>query len=135
MTARKNTRSRNSRKQRANRQQRTLSPPRHARPEIDSLIVRSVQRWALVAVALIIAFDLAILRSYPFPNALGSGRAVFYTLLGAATVLISVVVTFLGYRLASMQVVRRRRTLFIIFLPATAIIASAFSFMLLAAPR
>jgi hypothetical protein len=97
--------------------------------------VRSVQRWALVAVALIVIFDLAILRSYPFPDALGWGRAVFYTILGAATVILSAIVTFLGYRFVSMRVTRRPRTLFIIFLPAATIISSAFVIMLLAAPR
>jgi hypothetical protein len=135
MTSHRQRKGRKSAKRTRARQVSTRSQPSHARPEVDALIVQSVQRWALITVGLIVLFNLAILRSYPFPDALGWGRAVFYTVLGASTVIATLVVTFLGYRLMSMHVVRRPRTLFVIFLPTATIIASAFVILLLAAPR
>jgi hypothetical protein len=111
-----------------------MSEPSHDQRTIDRLLVRSIARWAAVLAVLIAAFDLAILRGYPFPGGAELLRGVFYTLFGLVVLLGTLFVTFLGYRIATMHIARDRKTLYLIFLPAMFAIGSVVGFLYLAAP-
>jgi hypothetical protein len=89
----------------------------------------------MIVVLLIVVFDVAVLASYPFPDQIDALRTPFYVILGIAILIAATFITFLGYRIASMRVVRESRPLFVIFLPAVALIGSGIGFLLLAAPR
>lgn len=97
----------------------------------DEQFVRGIGRWALVTTVLIIAFDIAVLRNYPFPDLLASLRAPFYTVLAIVLLLASLFLAFLGYRVVSLRYVRRIRSIYLIFLPLVVLIASFLSFALL----
>jgi hypothetical protein len=103
--------------------------------ELDALIVRSVARWALGIVVTIALLDLAALRSWPFPIFADALRGPFYVLAIVVTLLATVFVTVAGYRFMTMGVERRVRVLFLIFLPAAALMSSVLGFLLLTAPR
>src|SRR5437763_1186467 len=104
------------------------------RPNIDELLVRSIARWAVLIAMLILAFDLGILRNYPFPGTSRVLRGAFYSAAAVALFLTTAFVTFLGYRVVSLRVVRARRPLYLIFLPAAVALGSIISFLFLAAP-
>lgn len=108
---------------------------RESTPDIDRLVVASISRWALIIAGLIIVLDILLLAGYPFPGFVDALRGPAYALLGAGVLLGVVAVTFLGYRLVTMRVVRSPRTIWIIFLPAVVLLASVGSFALLSAPK
>lgn len=108
-----------------------------ARPpaDIDRLLVQSIGRWGFVTAALVIVFDVLVLRGYPFPSALNGLRGPVYA-VAAVLLLVAVVwVTFLGYRLVTMRVVTSRRQIYPVFLPATALAASVIGFLLMSVPK
>lgn len=103
--------------------------------EIDQLLVQSIGRWGFLSAALVILFDVLLLFGYPFPAALDAVRGPVYT-VAAVLLLIAVAwITFLGYRLVTMRIATTRRQVYPIFLPATALVASVASFLLMSAPK
>jgi hypothetical protein len=111
--------------------QRVTREEGQRRPSVDDLLVRSVVRWALLAGLLTILYDLAILYGYPFPDAIEGLRRPFYT-IGAVALLLAIgFITFLGYRLVSFRVVRSKRLIYVIFLPAVLLLSSIAGFLLL----
>lgn len=104
-------------------------------PDIDSLLVRSISRWAIVSSLLILLYDAALMTNYPFPGSSTTLRGVFYTVVAIALIGATLFITFLGYRLATMRVVRESRKLYVIFLPALVLFASVSLFLLLSAPK
>jgi hypothetical protein len=106
-----------------------------AAPDIDRLLVGSITRWAIAASVLILLYDAALMSNYPFPGSNTTLRGVFYTLMAIALIGGTLFITFLGYRLASMRVVREGRRLYLIFLPALVLFASISGFLLLSAPK
>src|SRR5690606_162575 len=74
---------------------------RSTNPEGDIAFVAWLARWAFLTALLIILFDLAVFRNYPFPDALDRFRAAFYTLYGGVVLLASIVFAFLGYRVVT----------------------------------
>lgn len=93
--------------------------------------VEAIARWALALSGLLLLYDVAILRRYPFPGALAVLRAPFYTLVGAGLVLGTLFCTFLGYRIISMRYARRTRAIYVIFFPAVVLVCSLFWFIVL----
>jgi hypothetical protein len=104
-------------------------------PDLDAQIVRSVSRWALGIVIAIVLLDLAALRSWPFPAFADALRGLFYVVAVVIALLATVFVTVAGYRFMTLGVERRVRVLFLIFLPAVALLSSVLGFLLLTAPR
>lgn len=105
------------------------------RPDIDQLLVQQIARWAVVVTVLLALFDVAMLRSWPFPDALDGVRGAFYAVAGLVLLLATLFVTFLGYRIVTMRVVRRARSVYLIFLPAVFLLSTIVGFLLLTAPR
>ncbi|MEX1157869.1 MAG: hypothetical protein WEC79_02935 [Thermomicrobiales bacterium] len=105
------------------------------RPDIDQLLVRQIARWAVVVTLLLAGYDVAMLRSWPFPDALDAARGPVYVAAGLALLLATLFITFLGYRIITMRVVRRARSVYLIFLPAAFLISTILGFLLLTAPR
>lgn len=103
--------------------------------DIDRLLVRQIARWAVVVTLLLALFDVAMLRSWPFPGALDAVRGVFYTVVGLVLLLGTLAITFLGYRIVTMRVVQRARSVYLIFLPAVFLFSTIVGFLLLTAPR
>ena len=110
----------------------TESPP-HV--DIDELLVRSITRWALSLSGLILLYDALILAGYPFPSFMEVVRGPTYLLFGVALLVGVFVISFLAYRLITMRVVRSRRTIWVLFLPAVVLVASIGSLLLLSAPK
>jgi len=108
------------------------SPPA---PSIDDLLIKSISRWAIATSVGIALFDLAILRSYPFPGAIYAVRGLIYGLLSLALLLGTIAITFLGYRIVSMRIVQRPRSVYIIFLPAVLLIGSLLGFVIMTSPK
>lgn len=104
-------------------------------PDIDQLLVASISRWALAIAGLVVLFDALLLAGYPFPGFLDAARGLVYALFGVAVLLGVAAVSFLGYRIVTMRVVRSRRTMWVIFLPAVLLLASVGGFLLLSAPK
>lgn len=104
-------------------------------PDIDRLLVQQIGRWAVVVTVLLALFDVAMLRSWPFPEPLDAVRGVFYTVAGLILLLATLAITFLGYRMVTMRVVRRARSVYLIFLPAVFLLSTIVGFLLLTAPR
>jgi hypothetical protein len=104
-------------------------------PDIDSLLVGSISRWAIATSLLILLYDAALMTNYPFPGSNTTLRGVFYSVVAVALIAAVLFITFLGYRLATMRVVREGRKLYVIFLPALVLFASISGFLLLAAPK
>lgn len=111
------------------------SEPRATTPDIDRIVVASISRWALIVAGLVIALDILLLAGYPFPEFVDAFRGPVYALFGILVLLGVASITFLGYRLVTMRVVRSRRTLWIIFLPSVTLLASIGGFALLSAPK
>lgn len=88
--------------------------------------VETIARWALGLVGLLLLYDVAALRRYPFPDALSALRAPFYTFVGVVLVLATLACTFLGYRIISMRYARRTRAIYVIFFPAVVLVCSLF---------
>jgi succinate dehydrogenase hydrophobic anchor subunit len=112
------------------------SPPERPRREGAELaanrrFVETISRWALALTVLLLLYDVAVLRRYPFPDAISVLRAPFYTTVGVALVLATLFCTFLGYRIISMRYARRTRAIYVIFFPAVVLICSLFWFIVL----
>lgn len=105
---------------------------RSTNPEGDIAFVAWLARWAFLTALLIILFDLAVFRNYPFPDALDRFRAAFYTLYGGVVLLASIVFAFLGYRVVTTGYQVRKRDLYLLFLPAVLLVTSLVWLLLLA---
>ena len=105
------------------------------RVDIDALLVRSVTRWALSVSGLILLYDALILGGYPFPSFIDAARGVAYSLFGVALLVAVLVISFLAYRMITLRVVRSRRTIWLLLLPAVVLLASIGCFLLLSAPK
>ena len=105
------------------------------RPDIDRLLIRQIGRWALAVTMLLALFDIAMLRSWPFPEAIEFLRGPFYVVAGVALLAGTLAITFLGYRIVTMRVARRARSVYLIFLPAVFLFSTIVGFLLLTAPR
>ena len=103
--------------------------------DIDRLLLQQVARWAVVVTILLALFDVAMLRSWPFPGAIDAIRGVFYVAVGLGLVLATLFITFLGYRFVTMRVVTRARSVYLVFLPAVFLLSTIVGFLLLTAPR
>lgn len=103
--------------------------------DIDGLLVRSITRWALSVSGLILLYDALILSGYPFPGFMDEVRGPAYLLFGVVLLLAVFVVSFLAYRLITTGLVRSRRTIWVLFLPAVVLVASIGTFLLLSAPK
>ena len=106
-----------------------------SRPDIDRLLVRQIARWAVVVTVLLALFDIAMLSSWPFPDALDALRGAFYVAAGLLLLLATLAITFLGYRIITMRVVSRVRSVYFIFMPAVFLLSTVVGFLLLTAPR
>lgn len=93
-------------------------------PDGDAAFVRWLARWALVVSVLIIVFDLAVFRNYPFPNALDGVRGTFYSVLGIGLVIASLGLAFLGYRVVTVRYQSRARDIYLLFLPLVLLVTS-----------
>jgi hypothetical protein len=111
------------------------SAPSPSNPSVDDLLIRAFHRWAIVDTLAIASFDLAILSSYPFPDTIDVLRAPFYIVFGLVTLVGALALTFLGYRVVTMRVARRARSIYLIFLPAMVLFASLLGFALMTAPK
>ena len=111
------------------------APEPAARVDIDELLVRSITRWAVRVSGFILLYDALILAGYPFPGFMDAVRGPAYLLFGVALLLGVFVVSFLAYRLITMRLVRSRRTIWVLFLPAVVLVASTGSFLMLSAPK
>ncbi len=105
------------------------------RPDIDQLLVRQIGRWAAIVTVLLALFDVAMLRTWPFPDAIDIFRGPFYVLAGVLLIAATLAITFLGYRIVTMRVVRQARSAYLIFLPAVFLFSTVVGFLLLTAPR
>ena len=105
------------------------------RPDIDQLLIRQIGRWAAIVTVLLALFDIAMLRSWPFPDAIDALRGPFYVLAGVLLLAGTLAITFLGYRIVTMRIVRRARSVYLIFLPAVFLFSTIVGFLLLTAPR
>ncbi|HEX5165869.1 MAG TPA: hypothetical protein VFV93_10780 [Thermomicrobiales bacterium] len=106
-----------------------------SRSEIDKLLIRQIGRWAVVLTILLALFDVAMLRSWPFPDAIEAARGAFYVIVAVALLLGTLLVTFLGYRIVTMRVATRARSVYLIFLPGVFLLSTIVGFLLLTAPR
>ena len=104
------------------------------RPNIDELLLRSITRWAAGLSALIVFFDVAYVRGYPFPLDSHAVRGAFYTAGAVALLLATAFTTFLGYRIVSTRFTRRRLSVFLVFLPFVVGVSSLLAALFLAAP-
>ncbi len=103
--------------------------------DIDQLLVQSIGRWGFAVAALVILFDVLLMRGYPFPSALDGLRGPVYTVVAVLLLMAVAWITFLGYRLVTMRVATTRRQIYPVFLPATALVASIVGFLLMSAPK
>ncbi|MEI2618119.1 MAG: hypothetical protein V9F06_10950 [Thermomicrobiales bacterium] len=103
--------------------------------EIDELLVQSIGRWGFLVAALVIVYDILLLRGYPFPSAIENLRKPAYTIAAVLLVIAVIVITFLGYRLITMRVATTRRQIYPVFLPATALLASVIGVLLMTVPK
>ena len=105
------------------------------RRDVDRLLVQQIGRWAIVVTILLALYDVAMLRSWPFPDAIDVLQGPFYVLVGVILLLATAAITFLGYRIVTMRVARRARSVYLIFLPGVFLASSFVGFLLLTAPR
>jgi hypothetical protein len=106
---------------------------RRTSEEGDAAFVGWLARWALVTSLLMIAFDVAVIRNYPFPGFIDSLRGPFYTALGIALLLASLGFSFLGYRVVTTRYKGRPRDIYLLFLPPVLLVTSLVWLLLLAA--
>ena len=99
----------------------------------DAAFVRWLGRWALLTSVLIVAFDLAVFRNYPFPGFVEGLRGAFYSLTGVVLLLASIGFGFLGYRVVTTRYGGRTRDIYLLFLPPVLLVTSVVWLLLLAA--
>ena len=97
-----------------------------ARLAANRRFVRTIANWAAALSVLMLLYDVAVLRRYPFPDALELLRAPFYTVIGALLVLAALFCAFLGYRIISLRYARRTRAIYVIFFPLVLLVCSLF---------
>lgn len=98
----------------------------------NAAFVRWLAKLALITSLLIIVFDVAILRNYPFPGIAENLRAVFYSAFGLGLMAASLVFAFLGYRVITMRYAGRTKAIYLIFLPPVLLVTSLVWLLLLA---
>ncbi len=103
--------------------------------EIDRLLVRLIGRLAVAVTVMLALFDVAMLRSWPFPDALDVIRGPIYVFVAVLLVAATLAITFIGYRVVTMRIVRRARSVYLIFLPAVFLFSTIIGFLILTAPR
>jgi uncharacterized membrane protein len=108
--------------------------PEQRPPSVDELLLRSITRWAVGIAALIVLFDIAVTRGYPFPLDAPAIRGVFYTAAAVALLLAAAFTTFLGYRIVTTGFARGKLPIFMVFLPAVVCVSSVIAALFLAAP-
>jgi hypothetical protein len=108
------------------------STPKTTPTEGDDAFVRWLARWALLASILVILFAVAVIRNYPFPDALDAIRGPFYTVMGSIIVLIALAFAFLGYRVVTARYGGRTRDIYLLFLPVVLLVTSLIWLLLLA---
>lgn len=101
-------------------------------PQGDAAFVHWLARWALLVSVLIIGFDLAVFRNYPFPDALEGLRGTFYSVVGIGLVVASLGFGFLGYRVVTTRYQSRTRDIYLLFLPIVLLVTSLIWLVLLA---
>lgn len=109
-------------------QDQSTSPSR----EGNATFVRWLAKWAFITALLIIGFDIAILRNYPFPGGNESLRAVFYSVYGSGLIIASLAFAFLGFRIVSLRYAGRAKAIYLIFLPPVLLVTSLVWLLLLA---
>ena len=109
------------------------SAPRSTSPEGDADFLAWLARWAFLTSLLIIAFDVAVFRNYPFPEAIDGLRGAFYTLSSVVLLLASLGFGFLGYRVVTTRYGGRTRDIYLLFLPPVLLVTSVVWLLLLAA--
>ena len=97
-----------------------------ARLAANRRFVHTIANWAAALSVLIVLYDVAVLRRYPFPQALEVLRAPFYTIIGATLVIGALFCAFLGYRIISLRYARRTRAIYVIFFPLVLLVCSLF---------
>lgn len=100
--------------------------------EGNAAFVHWIAKWALTTSLLLLAFDIAILRNYPFPRENETLRAAFYSMLGAGLVIASLIFAFLGYRIVTLRYTGRAKAVYLIFLPPVLLVTSLVWLLLLA---
>jgi hypothetical protein len=106
---------------------------RRSSNEGDEAFVGWLARWALVTSLLLIAFDVAVIRNYPFPGFMDALRGPFYTALGIVLLIASLGFGFLGYRVITTRYQGRTRDIYMLFLPPVLLVTSLVWLLLLAA--
>jgi hypothetical protein len=101
---------------------------------VDELLLRSILRWAIGLSCLIVLFDVAVTRGYPFPLDSLAIRGAFYAAAGVALLLAAGFTTFLGYRIVTTRFTQRKLAVFVTFLPLVVCVSSVVAGLFLAAP-
>jgi hypothetical protein len=112
----------------------TEADKQQRQPSVDELLVQSIARWALGITVGIVLFDVLVAAGYPFPGSSTTLRGVSYSVAGIALLLAAGFIAFLGYRIVSLRFVRRSRAVYVIFLPAVALLSSVVALLFLGAP-
>jgi putative effector of murein hydrolase LrgA (UPF0299 family) len=107
--------------------------PRRTSQEGDEAFVGWLARWAILTSLLLIVFDVAVLRNYPFPGFMDALRGPFYTVLGVALLFTSLGFGFLGFRVVTTRYQGRTRDIYMLFLPPVLLVTSLVWLLLLAA--
>lgn len=102
-------------------------------PEGDKAFVSWLARWAFITSVLIIAFDVAVFRNYPFPDTISGLRGPFYSIVGIVLLLACLAFGFLGYRVITTRYDSRTRDIYLLFLPPVLLVTSVVWLLLLAA--
>lgn len=106
---------------------------RQTSPEGDADFLRWLGRWALLTSLLLIVFDVAVIRNYPFPGFIDGLRATFYSVFAIILALASLGFAFLGYRVITTRYHGRVRDIYLLFLPPVLLVTSLVWLLLLAA--
>ena len=106
---------------------------RRTSQEGDAAFVGWLARWALVTSLLLVAFDVAVIRNYPFPAFMDALRGPFYTALGIALLLASIGFGFIGFRVVTTRYKGHTRDIYLLFLPPVILVTSLVWLLLLAA--
>ena len=106
---------------------------RQTSTEGDAAFLRWLGRWALLTSLLLIVFDIAVLRNYPFPGFIDGLRGAFYSAFGIILAIASLGFAFLGYRVITTRYQGRVRDIDLLFLPPVLLVTSLVWLLMLAA--